>query len=355
MTITRNSERRRAIRNTALVALGVSGLVHLLGLATVVPAWVEKLSEPVPPAEKQLEVAAVYEEVEEVEEVPEPEPLPQPPEPAPPEPTRPVPPQPVVEQHEPNPERVDAAGAMVEPQASPPPTEQAPAEPAEPPAETAARAEAAEPPVSPVILQQRPDPRALLVPDAQVYERIFEQADVQAAATARERARGKRLFEGYEEESLAVQTALKSFSQNVRPGNHVGVNPKSGAFGSYIGAIHQKIHGRWAHGYLMDLDLHEPAGSPMNDPNLNTTLEFVIRATDGVVESVHIVRSSGQLRFDAQAVAVAHAIGPHPNPPPSLVSPDGRVYVHWNFWRDQRQCGLFGARIYLVGEQGSPG
>ena len=62
----------------------------------------------------------------------------------------------------------------------------------------------------------------------------------------------------------------------------------------------------------------------MNDPTLNTLLEFVIRADDGEVESVNIVRSSGQLRFDAQAVAIAHSIGPHPEAPSELVSPDGR-------------------------------
>jgi hypothetical protein len=31
------------------------------------------------------------------------------------------------------------------------------------------------------------------------------------------------------------------------------------------------------------------------------------------------------------------------------------VYLHWNFWRDQRQCGVFGASIFLVEKDGLSG
>jgi hypothetical protein len=30
------------------------------------------------------------------------------------------------------------------------------------------------------------------------------------------------------------------------------------------------------------------------------------------------------------------------------VSPNGKIYVHWTFYRDGRQCGVFGASIYLM-------
>lgn len=208
---------------------------------------------------------------------------------------------------------------------------------------------------SPVIIpkRERTNPQKLLMPDMANYQRVFAEADDAAAQRAHEHesGRGKKLLEHYEDNQAAVKASLENFLTEVKPGNHTGVNAHASKYRSYIGTIHHKIHLRWANRYLMDLDLHEPAGSPMNDPLLNTKLEFVIRASDGELESVNVVHSSGQVRFDAQALSIAHRVGPHPNPPPEIISPDGRVYIHWNFWRDQRQCGVFGARVYLVNDE----
>lgn len=353
MTITRKTERRRAIRNAASVAAAVSLLCHLLLLAWLAPAWLEQLAEepPGPVPDRELEIEAVYEE------------------PPTPDPTEVVEQVHVAPQVEVEPEveltaeisDATSETAMMVASAEPAETFE-PIEQAEPPPVAAAEEEVAEavpPPIeeqSPVILQQpKPTPQNLLMPDAATYEQMFAQRDVEASERARENGRGKVLFKNYEKTKQGVRASLESFGHDVRPGNHTGVNPKSGAFGSYIGVIHRKIHARWANGYLMDLDLREPPGSAMNDPTLNAKLEFVILAETGELEAVNIVNSSGQVRFDAQAIAIAHSTGPHPNPPAELVSPNGKVYVHWNFWRDQRQCGVFGASIFIVGEQGSPG
>lgn len=204
----------------------------------------------------------------------------------------------------------------------------------------------------PVIIKDRekPNPRRLLIPDASAYEEVFAQRDetVREHSETHVRENKKRLMPGYGELTKNVRQSLENNIYEVKPGNHTGVNAYAAVWASYVGAIHRKIHVRWANGYLMDLDLREPVGSPLNDANLNALLEFVIRAEDGEVEAVNIVRSSGQLRFDAQAVTIAYQIGPHPNPPKQIVSRNGKVYIHWNFWRDQRQCGTFGASVFLV-------
>jgi hypothetical protein len=57
---------------------------------------------------------------------------------------------------------------------------------------------------------------------------------------------------------------------------------------------------------------------------------------------------AGHTLFNAEALTVSQKIGNQPDPPPSIVSPDGKVYIHWTYWRDQRQCGTFGARIFRV-------
>ena len=98
-----------------------------------------------------------------------------------------------------------------------------------------------------------------------------------------------------------------------------------------------------------------PLSDPLSDPTLNVELEIVIRAQDGAVLDVNIVRSSGELRFDAEAISIHHAIGPHPNPPSQIVSPNGKIYLHWNHWRDGRQCGVYGVSIYRLNGDAGPG
>lgn len=330
----------------------VSLLVHVVLLAVLGPIWVRRDLEPIevaPDESQELTVETTWEEPEPPPKVEKPAPIPQPnvaerPEPEPPEPferkrrDRDSAEQPV---NETAPRQATAKLREVD-VARDRPERQPPSQPEQEERESEEMAR------DPVIRERRPDPQKLLMPDPSNYERVFAERDQAVREHSEANRPRKRLFEGYEALNGKVKASLQSFDHAVKPGNHTGVRGQRSVYGSYIGTIHRKIHMRWANRYLMDLDMYEPRGSPMNDPQLNTKLEFVIRADDGTVETVNIVSGSGQVRFDAQALSIAYAIGPQPNPPPEIVSPDGRVYIHWNFWRDQRQCGVFGASVFLV-------
>lgn len=353
MTITRHSERRRKVRRTAVTALVASLLAHLIAVV-VAPHLVEAPPEPEPP-EQPLEVIAQYEEeaaeeaesaeVAEAVEAPAVEAQPAPVVEAPAEPEK------FSAEHHDNAASQEVASIQPPPapELPPPPTpsEPAPSEAGEP-ASNERYEETLDEQSSVVLRKPNPDARAVLMPTMESYDQAIAQRDDALRERAKELGKGDRLFADYEKNSEGLRESLTSFGHAVNHGNHTGVDPHSKAYGSYVGMIHSKIHMRWADSYLTELDLREPPGSPLNDPELNTKLEFVIRAADGEVEKVNIVRSSGQLRFDAQAVTISRGIGPHPGAPEELVSPDGRVYIHWNFWRDQRQCGLFGASVFIV-------
>jgi TonB family protein len=143
-----------------------------------------------------------------------------------------------------------------------------------------------------------------------------------------------------------VRASIENYVPHVRAGNQTALRAAQSPFAAYLSHVHQKIHRYWADGFLVDLlalgDQH-----PLNDPNLRTDLEIVI-APDGQVAEVGVVRSSGQLAFDAAAVDSAYRSGPHPSPPDVIKSGDGRVYFHWGFYRNARQCGTFNATPYLL-------
>src|SRR6185312_6231126 len=45
---------------------------------------------------------------------------------------------------------------------------------------------------------------------------------------------------------------------------------------------------------------------------------------------------------------VVYSAGPYPDPPRAIRSGNGKVYLHWHFYRDDRQCGPAGADPYIL-------
>ena len=143
-----------------------------------------------------------------------------------------------------------------------------------------------------------------------------------------------------------MRAALENFIPEVKPGNQTALNTRAAPFAAYIARMHRSIHKLWGFGALEDWE--ELSGSsPLNDPNLSTTLEMVLNR-DGTVDKVTVVRASGYLPFDAAAIDVAFNAGPYPDPPRAIRSANGKIYVHWQFHRDERQCATSGVDYFIL-------
>jgi TonB family protein len=238
-----------------------------------------------------------------------------------------------------------------EPRQKPQPREQSERE--MPQAEKGVQELEASPEQSPMVEEEKPAPEELFEPDVEDYNKMFAEADEKHRERVKKERnnRGRSILGDWREREKMVKGALENHISEVKPGNHTSVNAKSASYAQYVNQIHRKIHARWGASFLPHLDTSYPMGHPLNNPDLHTKLEFVIQSPSGTIESINIVESSGELMYDAEALSISYTVGPHPNPPAEIVSPDGKVYVHWNFWRDQRQCGTFGASIYIVDEQ----
>jgi hypothetical protein len=66
------------------------------------------------------------------------------------------------------------------------------------------------------------------------------------------------------------------------------------------------------------------------------------------VDKVTIVRSSGVLGFDVAAIDSVMSAAPFPTPPKAIRSTNGKVYMDWQFHRDERACGTFGVDPYIL-------
>lgn len=176
------------------------------------------------------------------------------------------------------------------------------------------------------------------------YEYLFgadAEAERRIAQTTRSKKQGR-----FQQRLGRLQSALENFIPEVQPGNQTALNTRAAPFAAYIARMHRSIHRLWGFGMLEDWD-EKPGTSPFNNPELLTTLEMVLNG-DGSVDKITIVRASGYLPYDAAAIDVAYSAGPYPDPPRAIRSKNGKIYVHWRFYRDGRQCATSGADYFIL-------
>ena len=115
----------------------------------------------------------------------------------------------------------------------------------------------------------------------------------------------------------------------------------------YIAKMHDQIHIQWAYTFLIYLDTHPSMDPTLTHPNISAEVEITLDSY-GKVLDVRFVHASGVTMYDSEAVNVAWHSSPGLPLPKEMRSVDGKAYVHWTFWRDTRQCGVFGVKVYTL-------
>jgi outer membrane biosynthesis protein TonB len=184
------------------------------------------------------------------------------------------------------------------------------------------------------------------------FERIFEETAAQARQIHQKHSMEKRrgaLRMG----SLTgkVKRALANNRSWVSDGEQVPLGKKTRIFRNYIEVAHRRIHTLFAHSFLGSLSSLDPS-DPLNDFTLMTKMEFEILAT-GVVNDIHVIKTSGNSVFDAAAVDSIFRSSPFRPPPQAILSYNDRVYFRWGFYRNHRMCGVFNAEPYLLRAPGA--
>ncbi|MFL5305230.1 MAG: TonB C-terminal domain-containing protein [Polyangia bacterium] len=186
---------------------------------------------------------------------------------------------------------------------------------------------------------------------AKDYEYMFgaaADAERRLAQQTRSTRQGK-----FQQKLARVRAAVENFIPEVRPGNQTALNTRAAPFAAYIARMHRSIHELWGFGQLEEWD-DKPGSSPFNNRNLVTELEIILNG-DGTIDRIGVARSSGLMEYDVAAVDVAYTAGPYPDPPRGIRSSNGKIYVHWRFYRDERQCATSGAEPYILANASAAG
>jgi TonB family protein len=146
------------------------------------------------------------------------------------------------------------------------------------------------------------------------------------------------------------KSALENYVPSVRGNNRTALGEARHAFAGYLNVLHNRIHPIFADSFLGSLDAL-PATYPLNDQQLSTELEIILNQDAGGIERMGVTKSSGITAFDIAALESVKRAAPFGQPPPEVVSPDGNVYFHWEFHRNQEACSTFNARPFLLRAQ----
>jgi hypothetical protein len=176
------------------------------------------------------------------------------------------------------------------------------------------------------------------------FEYLFG-ADAEAERRLAQKIRSNRQGR-FQQKQARIAAALENFIPEVQPGNQTALNTRAAPFAAFIARMHRSIHQQWGFGQLEEWD-EKPSSAPVNNQNLLTTLEMVLNG-DGTVDKITIVKPSGLLEYDVAAIDVAYSAGPYPDPPREIRSANGKIYIHWRFYRDGRQCATSGVDYFIL-------
>ncbi len=145
---------------------------------------------------------------------------------------------------------------------------------------------------------------------------------------------------------------IENYVASVKTGNQTALNTARVPFATYLNGIHNRLHPLFADDYLATLD-GLPGGHPLNRPELAASLEVVVNKDDGSIVRMGVVKTSGVTAFDAAALESMQRASPFGKPPAAIVSPDGNVYLHWEFHRNPVvACSTINARPFML--KGAP-
>lgn len=129
------------------------------------------------------------------------------------------------------------------------------------------------------------------------------------------------------------RSAIENYVPMVKPGNTTALNAAAAPFATYLNDIHNRIHPIFADQFLGSLG-RLPGTDPLNRSDLVAHAEIVLSKEDGSLVKAGIIKASGVTAFDVSALESILQASPFGTPPSAILSPDGNVYLHWEFYRN---------------------
>lgn len=144
------------------------------------------------------------------------------------------------------------------------------------------------------------------------------------------------------------RSAIENYIPTAREGTTTALNTARVPFSTYLNQIHNRLHPIFADRFLASLD-GLPGDHPANRSGISTNLEIVLDPADGRIVRMGVTKASGTTIFDVNALEAVQRASPFGAAPTTIVSPDGNVYLHWEFHREPNlACSTYFARPKML-------
>ncbi len=140
--------------------------------------------------------------------------------------------------------------------------------------------------------------------------------------------------------------AIENYDPSVKLGDETALNAAEVPFADYLVGIHNRLHPIFGDEFLGSGGADAEG---LSDMTLVTHVEVVLDKSEGKIVRLGVVKRSGSTIFDAVALEALDRASPFGKAPDAIVSPDGNVYLHWEFHRDPFDaCSTRNARPILM-------
>lgn len=182
-------------------------------------------------------------------------------------------------------------------------------------------------------------------------DRYVEETFGERTAAARERlardAREASLLGDQAGQWERTRQAMENYDVAVTTGTETHLNTRRSEHAPFINAYHRRVHDRWWD-FLSLLNSRYSGEQAISDPALAVRLEIRVMS-DGSINTVRIVRTSGNTFFDSESIRIQYDIGTTTPPSENILCEDGSVYLHWTFSRTPGRCGTHRAGVHCPG------
>ena len=121
------------------------------------------------------------------------------------------------------------------------------------------------------------------------------------------------------------------FLPGVEFGSHTLLNTKEFIYHSYYSRMKEQLYWRWIQYFTTEMRGFSSTFHKRIRQGLFSTWLYVYLSTEGEVQDIRVVKSSGVEEIDSAALHAFLLAEPFPNPPKGLVEEDGYIHIKQSF------------------------
>lgn len=176
------------------------------------------------------------------------------------------------------------------------------------------------------------------------FEEVLGERTAEYQKRVEQTRREESLLGDQEGDWQRTRQAMENYDIAVTPGSETHLNTRRDDHAPFINAYHAKIHDEWWKIVQLIDRKHGDVETSISN-SMATTLEVRV-LSDGTVDKVGVIRTSGDTFMDAEAIRVNYAVKKGPAPSSKILCDDDSVYLHWQFSRGPARCSTQGASLH---------